>query len=147
MITGIAGSEVNVSSSVEIVVTAPSLTVSVTPKLPSVVGVPEMTPVTGSALNPGGRPVAVKRAVVLPPVVNTSKLNGCPVLAVILVPLIISGPELGAGCTVSVKVAVPVPNEFEAVNCICVVPGLVGVPPSMPWMLSKLRPGGRGVAV
>jgi len=132
---------------VEIVVTAPSLTVSVTPKLPSRVGVPEMRPVTGSALNPGGRPVAVKRAVVFPPVVNTSKLNGCPVLAVILVPLIISGPEVGTGWTVSVRVFIPVPNEFEAVNCICVVPGLVGVPPSMPWTLSKIIPGGRGVAV
>jgi hypothetical protein len=79
--------------------------------------------------------------------VNTSKLNGCPVLAVILVPLIITGPEVGTGWTVSVRVFIPVPNEFEAVNCICVVPGLVGVPPSMPWMLSKVRPCGRGVAV
>jgi hypothetical protein len=74
-----------------------------------------MTPVTGSALNPGGRPVALKRAVALPPVVNTSKLKSTPVLAVILVPLAITGPG-GAGWTVSVKVAVPVPNEFEAVN-------------------------------
>jgi len=116
VITGIAGSEVKVSCSVEIVVTAPSLTVSVTPKLPSRVGVPDMTPVTGSALNPGGRPVALKRAFALPPVVNTSKLKGIPVLAVILVPLRITGPELGAGWTVSVKVFMPVPNEFEAVN-------------------------------
>ena len=116
MITGIAGSEVRVSCSVEVVVTAPSVTVRVTPKLPSAVGVPEMMPVTGSALNPGGRPVALKRVVALPPVVNTSKLKGCPVLAVILVPLMITGPELGAGWTVRVKVAVPVPNEFEAVN-------------------------------
>jgi hypothetical protein len=75
-----------------------------------------MMPVTGSTLNPGGRPVALKRAVELPPVVNTWKLKGCPVLAVILVPLLIIGPELGAGWTVSVKVAVPVPPEFEAVN-------------------------------
>jgi len=75
-----------------------------------------MMPVTGSTLNPGGKPVALKRAVALPPVVNTSKLKGCPVLAVMLVPLPTTGPELGAGWTVSVKVAIPVPNEFEAVN-------------------------------
>jgi hypothetical protein len=48
--------------------------------------------------------------------VNTSKLKACPVLAVILVPLVITGPELGAGWTVRVKVAMPVPPEFEAVN-------------------------------
>jgi hypothetical protein len=48
--------------------------------------------------------------------VNTSKLKGCPVRAVILVPLLIIGPAVGAGCTVSVKVAVPVPNEFDAVS-------------------------------
>jgi hypothetical protein len=116
VITGIAGSEVNVSSSVEVVVTAPSLTVSVTPKLPSTVGVPEITPVAGSTLNPGGRPVALKRAVELPPVVNTSKLKGWPVLAVTLVLLAIITPELGGGRTVSVKVAMPVPNEFVAVK-------------------------------
>ena len=116
MITGIAGSEVKVSCSVKVLVTPSSVTVRVTPKLPSAVGVPEMTPVTGSALNPGGRPVALKRAVALPPMVNTSKLKACPVLAVILVPLVITGPELGAGWTVRVKVAMPVPPEFEAVN-------------------------------
>ena len=115
MITGIAGSEVKVSCSVEVVVTAPSVTVKITPKLPSAVGIPEMMPVTGSTLNPGGRPVALKRALELPPTVNTSKLKGCPVLAVILVPLV-TCPELGADWTVRVKVAMPVPNEFEAVN-------------------------------
>ena len=116
MITGIAGSEVNVSSSVEVVVRAPSLTVRVTPKLPSTMGVPDMTPVAGSALNPGGRPVALKRAVASPPMVNTSNLKGCPVLAVTLVPLAITGPEEGKGRTVSVKVFIPVPNEFVAVK-------------------------------
>jgi hypothetical protein len=75
-----------------------------------------MTPVTGSALNPAGRTLVLKRAVGLPPVVNTSKLNGSPVLAVTLVPLAITGPEEGKGWTVSVKVFMPVPNEFEAVN-------------------------------
>jgi len=75
-----------------------------------------MTPVAGSALNPGGRPVAVKRAVASPLVVNTSKLKGCPVLAVTLVPLAITGPEDGKGRTVRVKVFMPVPNEFVAVN-------------------------------
>lgn len=116
MITGIAGSEVKVSCSVEVVVTAPSVTVRVTPKLPSRVGVPDMTPVAGSALNPGGRPVAVKRAVAFPPMVNTLKLNGSPVLAVRLVPLAITSPEDGKGWTVSVKVFIPVPNEFDAVK-------------------------------
>ena len=116
VITGMAGSEVKVSCNVEVVVRAPSLTVSVTPKLPSPVGVPDIRPVTGSALNPGGRPVALKRAVALPPVVNTSKLKGCPVLAVTLVPLAIISPELGEGWTVSVKVFMPVPNEFDAVK-------------------------------
>jgi hypothetical protein len=116
VITGIAGSEVKVSWSVEVNVAALSVTVRVTPKLPSVVGVPDIRPVTESALNPGGKPVALKRAVESPPVVNTSNLKGRPVLAVILVPLATTGPELGARWTVSVKVFLPVPNEFEAVN-------------------------------
>jgi hypothetical protein len=116
VITGKAGSEVKVSCSVEVVVTDPSVTVRVTRELPTVVGVPEITPVAGSALNPAGRPVALKRSVELPPMVVTWKLKGCLVLAVILVPLVITSPEGGTGWTVSVNVAVPVPNEFEALN-------------------------------
>jgi len=111
-----AGSEVKTSWSVEVFVADPSLTVRATPKLPLTVGVPDIRPVTGSALNPAGRPVALKRAFVLPPVVNASKLKNCRVLAVIVVPLTIVNPGLDAGCTVSVKVRMPVPNEFDALS-------------------------------
>jgi len=111
-----AGSEVKTSWSVEVFVADPSVTVRVTPKLPLTVGVPDMRPVTGSALNPAGRPVALKRAFVLAPLVNTSKLKNCPFRAVIVVPLAIVNPGLDAGCTVSVNVRMPVPNEFDAVS-------------------------------
>jgi hypothetical protein len=98
MITGIAGLDVKVSCSVDLVIiTDPSFTIRVTPELPVTFGVPEIKPVTGSAFNPGGKPVALKRAEALPPVVNTSNLKGCPVLAVMLVPLLITVPEPGIG--------------------------------------------------
>ena len=97
VITGKAGSETQVSWRMPCVDEGPSVTVNVTPKPPSEVGVPEISPVTGSAFNPGGRPLASNCADELAFFVNTRKLKGCPVRAVILVPLMITGPEVGAG--------------------------------------------------
>lgn len=54
LITGSAGSPVKVSCSVdsEKLPLAPSVTVKVTDELPAKLGIPEMSPVSGSALNP-----------------------------------------------------------------------------------------------
>lgn len=84
-----------------LVVKAPSVTVKVTAELPATVGVPEISPVTASILNPAGRPLALTLAPGVPWVVITWKLKRCPTLKVALVPLIRTGPEAGAGCTVS----------------------------------------------
>ena len=115
--TGKAGSETQVIWRLLWVDADPSVTVSNTPKPPSAVGVPEIIPLTGSASNPGGRLLASNRAAALAFFVNTRKLNGCPVRAVMLVPLMITGPEEGSGWTVMVTVADPVPTEFVAVSC------------------------------
>ena len=69
--TGIVVSEVKVSSKVAVVVRLPSVTVRDTLKLPSDVGVPEIWPVTGSKLKPGGKPLALSRAAAVPPLVIT----------------------------------------------------------------------------
>ena len=117
VITGNAGSDTQVIWRLLCVAAGPSVTVNKTPKPPSAVGVPEMIPLTGSTFNPGGRLLASNRAAALAFFVNTRKLNGCPVRAVILVPLMITGPEEGSGWTVIVTVADPVPIEFVAVSC------------------------------
>src|SRR5712691_10108354 len=108
MITGSAGSELKVNSSVRVVVRLPSATVSSTAELPSSVAVPEISPVTGSTVNPAGRPVALSRAEGDAPLVITWKLKGWFVRPVALVLDMITGPDDGAGCTVSVRVAVVV---------------------------------------
>ena len=59
---GTARSETKVSWRVLFVVAGPSVTDSDTAKLPSEVAVPEISPVIGLMLNPGGRPPAVNRA-------------------------------------------------------------------------------------
>jgi hypothetical protein len=71
VITGTVRSEVNVNSSVAMLVTPASVADSLTKKLPFVVAIPEISPVTGSALRPGGRPMALSRAAELPPLVLT----------------------------------------------------------------------------
>ena len=146
VMTGKAGSETQVIWRMPWVVFGPSVTVRVTPKPPSESGVPEIIPVTGSASNPGGRPLASKRAAEVAFSVNTRKLNGCPVRAVTLVPLTITGPEEGAGWIVIVNVADPVPVEFVALTCKSTMPGTVGTPPIIPVMSLKLRFAGIGVA-
>src|ERR1051326_6875792 len=101
VMTGRAGSEVKVNSSVPVLVIPASVTIRVTRKLPSIVTVPEISPVAGSAVNPGGRPIALNVVVGLPPLVITWNLNGLPVLPVALVGLITTGPVVGNGSIVS----------------------------------------------
>ena len=67
-------------------------------------------------LNPGGRPLALTLAAGVPPVVITWKLKGWPVLPVAAVPLMITGPEEGSGCTVILSVAVVVPATLVALS-------------------------------
>ena len=95
VITGAAGSEVKVSCSVEVVDIPVSVTVSITEKLPSRVATPEMSPVTGSAVSPGGSPEVLSLAAAVAPLVRTWKINGLPVRPVELVPLTILIPEIG----------------------------------------------------
>ena len=78
-------------------VKAPSVTVKVTAKLPSKAGVPEITPVTASMLNPAGRPMALILAAGVPPVVVTWKRKNCPGLPVAALLLVMVGPEEGTG--------------------------------------------------
>src|SRR5205823_12220242 len=95
--TGTVVSEVNVNCSVvSCGGFTPSVAVNVTKELPLEVGDPEMRPVTGSMLNPGGSAFALMLAVALPMVI-TSNANELPVLPVTLAPLLMTGPEEGKG--------------------------------------------------
>ena len=94
-------------------------------------------------LNLGGRPFALIRTPAVPPVVYTWKRNGCPTLPVTLVLLAITGPEAGAGCTVSMSGAVVVPPEFIALSSTWDVPAALGVPMTALRVVSKVSPEGR----
>ena len=59
------------------------------------------------------------------------------------VALVITG---GAGLTVSVKVALPVPPAFVALSVTVVVPAVVGVPEINPVVLLTDSPAGNPVA-
>jgi hypothetical protein len=143
MITGRAGSALKVNCRMELVVKGPSVTVRVTAELPSAAGIPEIRPLTVSMLNPEGRPLALTLAAGVPPVVYTWKRNGCPTLPVTLVLLAITGPEAGAGCTVSMSGAVVVPPEFIALSSTWNVPAALGVPMTALRVVSKVSPEGR----
>src|ERR1700750_2861892 len=92
-ITGRARSEVKVSSKVPVFVLPASVTIRGTRKLPSLVTVPEISPVIGAAIKPGGRPVVLRIVAGLPPIVMTWNLKGLPVLPVALLGLVMIGPE------------------------------------------------------
>jgi hypothetical protein len=92
----------------------PSVAVSVTAKLPSVLGVPEITPVAGSTLNPAGRPLALSCVPAPPPLVITWKRKRSPARPVALVPLVMA--RVAAGSTVIVSVVLTVPAAFVALN-------------------------------
>jgi len=91
--------------------------------------------------NPGGKPLAVRVAAGVPPVVNTRKMNGCPTLPVAAELLIITGPAVGNCCTVIKRVAAVVPPLFEANNGTWNVPVAVGVPAIVNPL--SVNPGGR----
>ncbi len=116
MMTGTAGSETKVSWTLEVTVKLPSTTVKVTAELVSVFGVPEISPVTGSRVSPDGRFIALILAEGLPPVVVTWKLKGLSTRPVALVLLVMTGPDVGAGCTVRDSVTLAVPLLFEALS-------------------------------
>jgi hypothetical protein len=73
---GNPGSEVNVSCSVPVVLLLPSVIAIVTRKLPSWIGVPEITPLAASIVRPGGRPPALTLAAGLVPLAKIWKLKG-----------------------------------------------------------------------
>src|SRR5580765_3738892 len=88
----------------------PSVTVSVTRKLPSDTGVPEIRPVVGFIVKPGGKALVATRTAGLVPLVVTWKVKGWPVRPLEAMLLVITGPEVGAGWMVRLRVAVPVPS-------------------------------------
>ena len=94
IITGRAVSDVKVNCNVPVVTKLPSVTVNVVFVLPSATGVPEMSPDTGSALSPQGQSAA-SWAEEEPFAIITWNWNGCAVLPVTLVPLMITGPDGG----------------------------------------------------
>jgi hypothetical protein len=120
-----------------------SITERVTENSPSVVTVPEISPVAESMLRPGGRPVALTRAKELPPLVITWKLKGLPVRPVTLVTFMITGPAAGSGWTVRTMVALVVPAELEALSPTSNVPSTVGLPTMASRVESKVNPGGK----
>ena len=97
MMIGRPGSAVIVIWRNPVVVRSPSVTINVTAVLPAVVGMPEMIPVTASALKPGGRFWAVNLESGLPLRVITRKLKNCPTRPVAAVLLVITGPTVGIG--------------------------------------------------
>src|SRR5439155_4083067 len=99
--TGAPKSDVKVNCSEVVVASDPSTAATCTAKLPSEFGVPEIRPAAASRLNPEGRPLTLNCVAGLPPDVSSWKLNGCPVLPVALLLLIIVSVE--AGCTVVFK--------------------------------------------
>src|SRR6266446_2721078 len=124
--TGTVVSEANVDCSVVSCVVTPSVAVNVTRELPSEVGAPEMRPVTGSMLNPGGSAFALMLAVALPMVI-TSKAKELPVLPVTLAPLLMTGPEEGNGLITIVSIEVVVHCAL-ALMATSYVPTVVGLP-------------------
>jgi hypothetical protein len=97
VITGNAGSAVKVSWSVDVAERPPSVTVKVAAGVPGEVGdvtVPEINPVTGLALNPKGRPLALNRAARVAPDAITWKVKGrftLPVALALLVMIRVGG--------------------------------------------------------
>jgi hypothetical protein len=73
---GKAGSDVKVSCKVPVAVAPPSRRVSVSGKLPSLVGVPEIRPVVEFKLRPGGNVVEVTVASEVTPLARIWNLNG-----------------------------------------------------------------------
>ena len=145
VMTGIARSDVKVNCRVVVLVRPASVAESVTRKLPSVVAVPEISPVTESMLKPGGRPVAVTRAAAVPPVVFTWKLKRLPVLPVALVTLMITGPAAGNDWPFRTRVALVVPVEFVALSPIWNVPSIVELPTIARMAGSNVKPEGKSL--
>jgi hypothetical protein len=104
------------------------------------VGVPLMTPVFGSTVNPSGNPTA-------PYPVGLCVAVIVYVKALVLLPFAVSGLVIrGAFEMVISKTAEPLPAEFSAKTLASYAPFVVGVPLMRPVAVSTVNPSGRSEA-
>ena len=112
-----------------------------TTKTPAVAAVPEMAPLLGSRLSPGGSPLAVK---VSAPLLAVSRAATplVPSATVSVAGLVMTG---GGGTAPILKVIVPwpEPSAFVADTLAAKFSALVGLPEITPVVALRLRPGGR----
>jgi hypothetical protein len=120
--------------------------VKITANDPALVGVPEMTPEAASTERPGGRPAAAKAAAVLAVIVYEKGVFTTAPTSRALVICGVPPPPPPLVFTVSVKVAVPVPDAFVALSDTVVVPAVVGVPLIAPVEALTDNPAGSPLA-
>jgi hypothetical protein len=123
-----------------------SVTVTATVLVPAVVGLPLMTPLAASMLNPAGNPVADHTYGVAPPLALTGALYAVPVTppgrdAVVMA---IGATIVSDRFLVAVKCVGFV--ESVTVTATVLVPAVVGLPVMAPLEASMLNPAGSPVA-
>ena len=144
VMTGAAPSAPTVMVSVAEPVPPPLVAPSVTLVVAAVVGVPEMRPFAVLTVKPAGRPAAEKLVGVFDAVIW--KLNALPTVPPAVSGLLVMTGATAADATVSVSVALPVPDALVAPRVTLEVAAVVGVPLMRPFAVLIVRPAGRPAA-